>query len=70
MCNICIHKTVCSIFYATGGVKRCEHFKEEVVRCKECKHYVPHAFACKCNNFNGIILTNGFCSFGERKSGK
>lgn len=29
MCNNCIHKIVCSKYIATGGVKNCEHFKEE-----------------------------------------
>lgn len=29
MCDKCIHKAVCSKFIATGGVSRCEHFKEE-----------------------------------------
>jgi hypothetical protein len=29
MCNNCIHKPVCSIYRATGGVKSCEHHKEE-----------------------------------------
>lgn len=29
MCNNCIHKPVCGKFRATGGVKKCEHFKEE-----------------------------------------
>ena len=29
MCNNCIHKAVCSIYTATGGVKKCKHFKEE-----------------------------------------
>lgn len=29
MCNNCIHKAVCGKFRATGGVKSCEHFKEE-----------------------------------------
>ena len=28
-CDICIHAAVCSIFRATGGVKRCNHFKGE-----------------------------------------
>lgn len=31
MCNNCIHKAVCSIYRATGGVKKCEHFKEDAV---------------------------------------
>lgn len=29
MCNNCIHKAVCGKFRATGGVKKCEHHKEE-----------------------------------------
>lgn len=29
MCDNCRHKPVCSIYRATGGVKKCEHFKEE-----------------------------------------
>lgn len=29
MCNNCTHKAVCSIYRATGGVKSCEHHKEE-----------------------------------------
>lgn len=39
----------------------------EVVRCKECKHYVLHALACWHENFNGIIPMNGYCYYGERK---
>jgi hypothetical protein len=29
MCDSCLHKVVCSIYRATGGVKKCEHHKEE-----------------------------------------
>lgn len=29
MCDKCEHKAVCSIYRATGGMKKCEHFKEE-----------------------------------------
>ena len=29
MCDNCIHKAVCFIFRATGGVKKCEHFGGE-----------------------------------------
>lgn len=29
MCNNCTHKIVCGKFRATGGVKNCEHHKEE-----------------------------------------
>ena len=27
MCNNCTHKPVCSIYTATGGVKKCEHHR-------------------------------------------
>lgn len=29
MCNNCTHKAVCGKYRATGGVKECEHHKEE-----------------------------------------
>lgn len=29
MCDNCEHKPVCSIYRATGGVKSCEHHKDE-----------------------------------------
>lgn len=38
-----------------------------VVRCKDCKHYVLQACACRHENFNGIISLDGYCSYGERK---
>jgi hypothetical protein len=37
------------------------------VRCKDCKHYVLQACACRHENFNGIIPMNGYCYYGERK---
>ena len=40
----------------------------KVVRCKDCKHYVLQACACRHDNFNGIISMEGFCSYGERKN--
>ena len=39
-----------------------------VVRCKDCKHYVLQACACRHDNFNGVIPMNGFCSYGERRT--
>lgn len=47
MCNKCDHRPVCGKYRATGGVKNCEHHKEErrgrwivdengVVTCSEC----------------------------------
>ena len=43
--------------------------KNEVVRCKDCKHYVLHALACRNEHMNGVINIDGFCSYGERKEG-
>lgn len=55
MCNKCIHQVICPIYNATGGVKKCEHFKEErkgeweyagksnghvICRCSVCKTLV------------------------------
>ena len=39
----------------------------EVVRCKDCRHYVLHALACRNEHMNGVIAMDGFCSYGERK---
>ena len=43
----------------------------EVVRCKDCKHFVaPQGVPC-CGNFYGLGFPNAsgndFCSYGERK---
>ena len=40
----------------------------EVVRCKDCKHYVLHALACRNEYMNGIVPIDGFCSYGERSA--
>ena len=65
MCDNCTHKAVCSIYRATGGVKKCEHFKEERrgewvrgvtmhrewMKCSECLHsYEPTGVFCYCPN--------------------
>ncbi len=39
----------------------------EVVRCKDCKHYVVQRLECRYPRHNGIIGIDGFCSYGERK---
>lgn len=38
MCNKCDHRAVCGKFRATGGVKKCEQFKENA-RCDTCEWY-------------------------------
>ena len=56
MCNNCIHKDVCSIYDATGGVNKCEHHREErrgvwkyysttMQECSNChRHTARHKF--------------------------
>ena len=39
----------------------------EVVRSKDCKHYVVQRLECRYPRHNGIIGMYGFCSYGERK---
>lgn len=39
----------------------------KVVRCKDCKHYVLHALACRNEHMNGVINIDGYCSYGERR---
>ena len=49
----------------------------EVVRCKDCKHYMPQKKSAHwenranyCNLFARIkVQPNDFCSYGERKDG-
>ena len=46
----------------------------EVVRCKDCKHFVsPQGWPC-CDEFLGLGFPNpsgdDFCSYGERREGK
>ena len=61
MCNNCIHKAVCSIYTATGGVKKCEHLKEErkgVWEKSEYKGFVRCSY-CKDVYINEEWLTDG-----------
>ena len=76
-CGDCIHADVCEHnpnipLFNRANAAFCEGFKDrneliEVVRCRDCKHYVLQACACRHENFNGIIHMNGYCSYGERK---
>ncbi|MBQ2785847.1 MAG: hypothetical protein IJF02_05040 [Oscillospiraceae bacterium] len=44
----------------------------EVVRCKDCKHYVAPQGTYVCDCFEGLNFAtdNDFCSYGERRKGK
>ena len=86
ICKECIHFPVCEphtdsneSYPEVGG---CPAFKNkdafvEVVRCKDCKHFVqsePYD-PCECMKWTvkwGVAYVNpdDFCSYGERREGK
>ena len=46
----------------------------EVVRCRECKHWLKDVTVCsgfvgRCDFANYMVGANGYCSYGERKDG-
>ena len=46
----------------------------EVVRCKDCKHWLNDFYGCTefvgcCAYANYMIGANGYCIYGERKEG-
>ena len=80
-CGDCIHAKVCKevngSWFSPNNIAYCRLFKNkadfvEVVRCKDCKHYLlPQGF---CNHDRHEYQTmavpqedNDFCSYGERK---
>ena len=40
----------------------------EVVRCRECKYYNVSRLECHNRRMNGVIGSDGYCSYGERRS--
>lgn len=38
----------------------------EVVRCRECKNYNVSRLECHNRRMNGVIGSDGYCSYGER----
>ena len=41
----------------------------EVIRCKDCKHYVPDDFNCLQMDTGGwIYKPDGYCSYAERRN--
>ena len=44
----------------------------EVVRCKDCKHYVKDSFFCRMNcldiHEHSVWYEDDFCSYGERRA--
>ena len=79
-CKECIHYDVCVIVqYSTEDYDHhteygCEDFKNkadyvEVVRCKDCKHWIYWADEkrCSCDLHHIRTHRDDFCSYGERK---
>lgn len=77
-CKECVHKDVCPVPHLKDATI-CPHFKDctkyvEVVRCKDCKHFVhgePYD-PCECMKWKtkwGVVYTtpDGYCHKGERK---
>lgn len=55
---------------ATGEVVLMPEVKEEIIRCKDCRHRDPEDKKCDCGN--GIVWQlprddNWFCADGERR---
>lgn len=71
--DICYnHPKHCELCQVTSDMVNCYPcFQDkdivEVVRCKDCKHYVVQRLECRYPRHNGIIGIDGFCSYGERK---
>ena len=74
----CIHYDVCDYvsFTSTSMEKSCKDFKNksdfvEVVRCKDCRHFVREFDIVGHCDYCGIHLDHaesGFCSYGERRT--
>ena len=80
-CGDCLHFQKCSHYVTTEEtfpeVGGCSAFKNkgdfvEVVRCKDCKHYVAPQGTKVCDCFEGLNFAtdNDFCSYGERREGE
>lgn len=72
ICEKCMHRNVCRY---QEPCEECNQFAEKVVRCKDCKHYLPHPKSeRKCCYVHittpHFMLEDGFCSYGERRAGE
>ena len=66
ICEKCTHRNVCRY---QEPCEECNQFAEEVVRCKDCKHWKDEGFdsAGKCELWNIVFEYDYFCADGERK---
>ena len=52
------------------GIYSAESTGEQIVRCRDCKHYHPEMYNnINCEWFMFDVEPNGFCAWGERKDG-
>ena len=63
-----------------SGTRVCDYAREidalpsadvvDVVRCRDCKYFEQDGpYDGWCHGWSGMIVDDGFCSFGERKGG-
>lgn len=72
ICGKCIHRFVC---FGTKNQPcfECNRFMEELVHCKDCKHWSDGVAGCsdhvKCCKIGFYMVgENGYCVYGERKA--
>ena len=69
ICDKCNHNGVCG--FQDDTTLACNHFQKEVVRCKDCMHWLTGY----CNYFayysyEPMTNEDDFCSYGERREGE
>lgn len=71
LCEKCGHRTVCRF---REHYEECLQFIEDVVRCKDCKHWKildDSSFVCRaCARTTKLQNPYDFCSYGERRGGE
>lgn len=43
--------------------------KEEIVRCRDCRHYHSYQDLCERLRPGMVVMDDGFCAWAERKEG-
>lgn len=58
-----------SSYQSTSGLLCADvsQLREEIVRCRDCKHYGYGKYATHCYRFVHKVEPYGFCAWGERK---
>lgn len=71
LCEKCGHRAVCRF---REHYEECLQFIEDVVRCKDCKHWKildDRGFVCRaCARTTKLQNPYDFCSYGERREGE